>query len=260
MKNYIHGYDMNVYLSNDYRDINFARENNVLVKKMIIIPNGAAADEFDNINFSEFRKLHQIPESDFLILHVGSYTGEKGHKEAISMFFKANIENATFLFIGNKYEYFIRRSRYKYPLLLLRWFFSRFKNKKVIFTFLSREDTVKAFKSANLFMFPSNIECSPIVLFEAMAGNTAFLVTDVGNSKEIIEWSNGGVLLPTKINNNGRSHVIESEGVKILEELYNNPVKLKSISDKGYASWKDKFTWEKITKQYELLYKQLISE
>ncbi|MDX2173403.1 MAG: glycosyltransferase family 4 protein [Bacteroidota bacterium] len=258
MKQYIHGYDMNVYLSNNYRDINFARENKVSNAKIIIIPNGAAEDEFENIDFTGFRKEHAIPENDFLILHVGSYTGDKGHREAVSMFFKANIKNATLLFIGNKYEYFIKRSRYKYPLLLLRWMFAGFKNKKVIFSFLSRTETVKAFKSADLFLFPSNIECSPIVLFEAMAGHTGFLVSDVGNSKEIIEWSKAGILIPTKINQKGRSVVVESEGKKLIEELYSHPNKLKELSANGYKVWREKFTWEKITKQYEVLYKQLI--
>lgn len=260
MKQDIHGYDMNVYLSNDYRDINFARENKVSEEKIIIIPNGAAEDEFEKMDYSDFRKKHGIPENDFLILHVGSYTGEKGHKEAISMFFKANIKNTTFLFIGNKYEHFIRRGRYKYPMLLLRWLFARLKNKKVIFTFLSRQETVQAFKSADLFLFPSNIECSPIVLFEAMAGHTAFLATDVGNCKEIVEWSGGGLILPTIINKKGRSHAIEKLGVKLIEELYYNPDKLKELSDKGFASWKNKFTWEKITKQYETLYSNLLSD
>ena len=33
---------------------------------------------------------------------------------------------------------------------------------------------------------------------------------------------------------------------------------LKELSDKGFASWKNKFTWEKIAKQYETLYQTLI--
>lgn len=259
MKEYIHCYDQNVYLSDDYRDINFARHQKVSENKICIIPNGAAEDEFENTDCSDFRKKYSIPENDFLILHVGSYTGHKGHKEAISIFLKANIKNATILFIGHKFEYFIKRSRYKYPLILFKWLFARFKNKKIIFTFLDRKDTVKAFKSADLFLFPSNIECSPIVLFEAMAANTAFLVSDVGNSKEIIEWSKGGILIPTTISKSGMSYANESKGAKIVEDLYENRTKLKSISNRGYDSWKEKFTWEKITLQYELLYKQLIS-
>lgn len=259
MKTDIHGYDMNVYLSNDYRDINFARTHQVNENKIIIIPNGAAKDEFDATDSYDFRKQHNIPENHFLILHVGSYTGEKGHKEAISMFFKANIKNTTILFIGNKYEYFIKRSRYKYPLLLLRWLIAPLKNKKIIFTFLSRIETVKAFKSADLFLFPSNIECSPIVLFEAMAGNTAFLATDVGNCKEIIDWSKGGLLIPTRINKKGRSYADVNAGVKLMEDLYTNTDALKQLSNKGYESWNEKFTWERISLQYEKLYKQLIT-
>ena len=68
---------------------------------------------------------------------------------------------------------------------------------------MDRVLTVNAFKQANLFLFPSLIECSPIVLFEAMASSTPFLVSDVGNSKEIVKWTGGGELLPTTVDRYG---------------------------------------------------------
>jgi glycosyltransferase involved in cell wall biosynthesis len=54
-------------------------------------------------------------------------------------------------------------------------------------TSLSRIETLAAYHQADLFLFPSNIECSPLVLFESIASKTPFLTTDVGNAKEIIE-------------------------------------------------------------------------
>ena len=65
------------------------------------------------------------------------------------------------------------------------------KNMRILILNIDREETVAFYQTADLFLFPSNIECSPIVLFEAMASKTPFLVTDVGNSKEIISWSEG---------------------------------------------------------------------
>lgn len=96
---------------------------------------------------------------------------------------------------------------------------------KIIFTFLSREDTVAAYKQSNLFLFPSNIECSPIVLFECAASKLPFLSTDVGNSIEIATWTKGGEIMPTIKTDDGFSKVNINEGAKMLNELYNNEFK-----------------------------------
>src|SRR3954464_8829240 len=77
-------YDSNVFLSNDYRDINFARKNGI--NKNLIIPNGAAADEFLPQSKIDIRKKLGIGSDEFFILHVGSYTGVKGHAEAIRIY------------------------------------------------------------------------------------------------------------------------------------------------------------------------------
>ncbi|MBN8702668.1 MAG: glycosyltransferase family 4 protein [Bacteroidetes bacterium] len=257
MKTWIHQYDMNVYLSNDYRDINFAKKNNVT--KTIIIPNGAAADEFENCDSKYLRKKYNIPQDNFLILHVGSYTGIKGHKEALKIFLKSNIKNATLLFIGNKYQYFYRHLIKNFPLGL-RFLLSKLGSKQVIINHISRKDTVAAYKEADLFLFPSNIECSPIVLFECMAAKTPFLTTNVGNSKEIIEWSNAGKLLPTTFDSEGYSHATCNESTKMLEEMYNDHTTRNQLAENGYKAWKEKFSWEIITQQYEKLYLSLISE
>ncbi|MGE0568367.1 MAG: glycosyltransferase family 4 protein, partial [Bacteroidia bacterium] len=159
MKQFIHHYDMNVYLSDDYRDINYARDNGV--KNLTLIPNGAAEDEFlaeDKINI---RKELGLKESDFILLLVGSYTGWKGHKEAIEMFLNIKTENVVLLMIGNNYQYF-RISPKKQPVLFFKYFWNKcFGKKKIIFNFYSREFTVAAYKQANLFLCPSNVECSP---------------------------------------------------------------------------------------------------
>jgi glycosyltransferase involved in cell wall biosynthesis len=125
---------------------------------------------------------------------------------------------------------------------------------------LQRNQIVASYQQADLFLFPSNIECSPIVLFEAIASKTPFLVTNVGNSKEIIEWTKGGELLPTNIDENGLSHADIPRSAKLLSNVLKDPNKIIKMKENGYANWLERFTWEKIAEQYEQLYAQLISE
>lgn len=291
MQSWIHQYDMNIFLSHNYRDINFAKQNGV--KNTVLIPNGAAADEFLTENPVDIRKLLEIPDRHFLILDVGSHTGVKGHEEAIEIFSRANIKNATFLLIGNDpggcTNSCIKRGHEMNGCPSYRR-----SDKKLIIANLSREETVAAYKSAELFLFTSNIECSPIVLFECMASRTPFLTTDVGNSAEIIEWSKSGILLPTSksehltervpclgwnlfrymrewiavIVSRRRSATQEAtfsraiikESVSILERFINAPDKRLQMAEAGFKAWQSRFTWEKIARDYEGLYENLLRE
>lgn len=257
MKTQIHGYDMNVYLSHDYRDINFARENKV--KHMTVIPNGAAEDEFLPATDINVRKELGITENDFLLLLVGSYTGWKGHKEAIELFLRSDLKNATLLMIGNNYEYF-KRQYIKNPALAWLVLKNRlFGSKKIIFNYYPRKFTVAAYKQANLFLFPSNVECSPIVLFECAAAKLPFISTDVGNTPEIAEWTKGGLIMPTTKDEGGFSHVNINEGVKMLNAIYADKQKREKMAEESFAIWKAKYSWEVITKAYEQLYLNLLN-
>ena len=156
--------------------------------------------------------------------------------------------------IGRGCELVCARSMTKFN----RSIFRIFDRKRLLITTLSREDTVDLYKSADIFIFPSNIECSPIVLFESCASKTPFIVSDVGNSKEIVEWTNGGLLIPTRIDKRGLSHIKIKDGVKILEKLYFDEDLRQNLASNGYKSWLNNFTWEDISKKYETLYLNLL--
>lgn len=258
MKTYIHEYDMNVYLSNDYRDINFARENGV--SKLTLIPNGAGEDEFLAKQEINIRQTLGLPEHHALILHVGSYSGWKGHEEAIRIFLKSGISDATLLMIGNNYEAF----KFKWlqePRLALTYFFDRLRGKKrVIFKYFSRPFTVAAYKQSDIFLFPSNIECSPIVLFECAAAGLPFLSSDSGNAPEIAGWTGGGLILPTRKDDNGFSFVKIEEAAQMLRQLYDNPKKREEMGKRAFQNWKQYYSWEVIAKRYEELYKNLLEK
>jgi glycosyltransferase involved in cell wall biosynthesis len=257
MKFWIKQYDICIYASNDYKDINFARKYGA--NNNILIPNGAGKDEFNQeLNIDIKRKL-DIPNNHFLILHVGSHTGVKGHKEAIQMFKNAKIKHATFLITANNLNCICTKNCFRSAKFFNYNPISRLSDKKIVIKSLSRQETVSAYHKADLFLFPSNIECSPIVLFEAMASKTPFLTTDVGNAKEIIEWSNDGELLPTIKFANGYVKADVKASTKVLEQLFYDSERRKRMVINGYKKWKNLFTWEKITKQYENLYIKLLS-
>ena len=257
MKTRLGFYDMNVFLSNDYRDINFARKNGII--KNIVIPNGAGADEFLTPVQIDIRKKYNIKPTDFFIVHVGTYTGVKGHVEAIKIYLKSTLTDAVLLFAGNENAAFERfvNSHWRFQLWKL---FNLPKKKRFIIAELSRAEIVNALKQADLFLFPSKIEGSPIVLFEAMASHTPFLCSDVGNSAEIIEWSHGGELLPTQIDEKGYSSVLIRKAAKCLDAIYKNKKRRLELGDNGFTAWKNNFSWEIIVKKYEQLYTDLLKK
>jgi glycosyltransferase involved in cell wall biosynthesis len=281
MKSWLHDYDMNVFLSDTYRDIVFAKHAGV--SNLVIIPNGASADEFLQQTEIDIRQALHIPASATLILHVGTFTGAKGQLEALRIFNKAHIRNTVLLLAGNspaaggitaKVKNFIKfglslftvhrpigAGYYRLMAACSNWLYlpNLLRNKKVIVTGLDRKRVVAAFRAADLFLFPSMIECSPIVLFESMAGQTAFLTTDVGNSAEIIEWTGGGVLLPTEVDATGISHVQIAAAAQELEKQVVDTAGRATLRENGHAAFLQKFTWEKITEQYDQLFKQLVA-
>jgi glycosyltransferase involved in cell wall biosynthesis len=258
MKTWMKSYDANVFLSNDYRDINFARANGIT--KNHIIPNGAAADEFLPESKMDIRKKLGIGPEEFVLLHVGSYTGLKGHMEALKIYVKSKIRDGVILFIGHNNESF--NSSIKSSKKFKMWkLLNSGSNKRVIVKHdLTREETIAAYKCADLFLFPSNVECSPIVLFECMAAKTPFLTTDVGNAKEIIEWSSCGMLLPTNIDAAGYSHAEIEESTRLLDDIYDNYILREQMGKQGFKAWEENFTWEILSKKYEGLYMNLLNQ
>ena len=131
----------------------------------------------------------------------------------------------------------------------LIYFLTRTRNKRFRYIFtisLTRRETVATYHQADIFLFPSMVECSPIVLFESLASKTPFLVTDVGNAKEIISWTQGGKLLSTTVDKHGLSHANIEESAKLLSDLLHDSVSISEMQTRGYSSWMKRFTWEEI--------------
>jgi glycosyltransferase involved in cell wall biosynthesis len=260
MRDWIRRYDACVFASESYRDIDFARQ--VGVRNIRVIPNGAASEEFSDRQLPDIRERLGVSDDDFLILNVGSHTGRKGHWEALEMFRRSKTRDSVLLIIGNPIgnpivSSCLRKCKIKSAFIGLSPK-ARADRKRVIMRAYPREGVVSAYLSADLFLFPSNIECSPIVLYEAMASRTPFLTTDVGNAKEIIEWGHGGLLIPTTFDNEGYSHANVNAGAALVEKLWKDQELLRKLAESGFRAWKERFTWDQIAKEYERLYLELM--
>jgi glycosyltransferase involved in cell wall biosynthesis len=284
MGEWMRSYDACVFLSDSYRDIDFARREGV--ERIAIIPNGAAAEEFDRPRDPGLRARLGIPDDHFLVLHVSGYLSvAKGQAEALEIFSGAQLEDATLLLVSPDFAQSLARSltprqlasglyhllrgkglrALAFPTQLqvmkhLRRRRNRAARRQVLVHALSREDTVSAFLEADLLLFPSWIECSPLVLFEAAASRTPFLVTDVGNSAEIIRWTGGGELLTGQPSHDreGSVHADVAAGSEALDALRGDTVTRERMAAAAQAAWSRHFTWERITDQYETLYRRLM--
>jgi glycosyltransferase involved in cell wall biosynthesis len=123
--------------------------------------------------------------------------------------------------------------------------------KKAFLLDLPRTELIEAYQEADLFVFASIIEYSPLVLFEAAASGTPFLAVPVGNSEEIALWTQGGVICPAKKDKQGYTRVDTQELADHIKQLINSPELLAEMGKKARARWEKYFSWDKITDQYE---------
>lgn len=259
LPNHLRKFDATVYMSKDYRDINFAKGHQL--RNIHFIPNGADETEFSQ-PLSEDRK-RQLKKKygikGLVIMTIANYTGEKGHEELLYVFKRLPVIRATLISAGGItpgigcYDMFKTRAE--------RINTSRkFIGKQVIMVDGSqRREVIDLLKMADLFLFFSNIECSPLVLFEAAAAGVPFVASAAGNSVEIAKWTGGGIIVKTHGHPNGRVGADLKNALIQTTKLAYNPLKRRVMSQTARQNWQKKFTWEKIANDYIKLYQSLLN-
>jgi glycosyltransferase involved in cell wall biosynthesis len=282
-------YDHLVFHADHYRDIDFARQHNI--NHYSIIPNGASQAEFEVVD-NTFRRRYSIPENEPLLLTVGGHTGQKGHRLCMEALGRLKNERATLIIIGNIFhrtnfgDLFLRPLLHHFRYLRLfeaikliaysllggvhpgclsecrsraTWINLRQRGKKrVLLLDPPRQDVIAAYHAADLFVFGSNIEYSPLVLFEALASRTPFVSLACGNAAEIAAWSQGGIIAPTFLQENRYVDSTPDEFTSAIASLLNDEKKRAGLADTGHRRWLEKFTWEQIVLEYEDLYQRLL--
>jgi len=284
-------YDHLIFHADDYRDTNFARRHKI--EHFSIIPNGACEIEFDRVDHT-FRERYGIPDDMLLLLTIGSHTAAKGHRLCIEAFSRLDIERAVLVIIGNIPDGRLHRKVFARSLLdearrmnigsllktiaraLLggtapgclpddrmrsRWINLRGLGKKrSLLLDPPREDAVAALQAADLFIFGSNVEYSPLVLYEAVAARTPFVSLACGNAAEIASWTGGGVIAPTIQQEYGYVDGDADVFADVIAQLLRDQARLDSLAESGYLAWKDRFTWDKLVDKYEGLYRSLLEK
>jgi len=246
-------YDATVYMAEEYRDIGFARAHGL--ENIHVIPNGADEVEFgDEIAADrrvQLRDEHGVRGA--MIMTVANYTGEKGHAELLHVFKRLPME-ATLVSAGATtpgigcYDMFreeaerINGSR-------------RFPDKRVVMLEgRDRRLVCDMLKCADLFVFLSNIEASPLVLYEAAAAGVPFVSSDAGNSREIAKWTNGGVIVRSRSQPNGRVKASVLDALWKTTRLARADGRRRAMGAAARDSWQRRFTWEKLAGEYLKLY------
>lgn len=289
-------FDAVVYHAEEYRDINFSKRHQI--NNDVFIPNAADINEFSISKDTFFRNLISVDNDTFIILTVGTLTGSKGHLELVKAYSELDLKGRKSLLIlngnqpelnGNKASIYNKISAlakiygYRYTVrhivksvlircgldvgnkdTILSWAQKINKkqssHKKVIVTDFNRKDLVQAYLNSDLFVFASNIEYSPLVLFEACAAGLPFLTVPVGNSEEITKWTGGGEMCEAEVDESGYTRVSPTRLAARIEEMAFSTEKLKKLGQIGLEMSTKKYNWDVISREYESLFQSLTSK
>lgn len=123
--------------------------------------------------------------------------------------------------------------------------------KRVLVVDLPREDLVQAYMHADLFVFASWIEYSPLVLFESAAAGTPFLSAQVGNADEVARWTGAGVMGPSIVDARGYTRIDLERFADQWGQLMQDKEGLRELGRNGKKNWAARFTWGRIAQEYE---------
>ena len=248
-------YDHLVFHSHTYRDAKFAREHGL--ESFSVIPNGASRQEFDAVG-QTFRQGYAIPEEMPLLLTVSNHTPLKGHGLVMEAFRLARTGPAVLVIIGKAIGRLSCLPICQARGGLIRAF--TMGKKRVVLLDVHRTETLAAYKAADLFLLGSRLECSPLVLFEAVASGTPFISTACGNAEEIASWTGGGVIIPTRQNGDGTVTAEARAMAVAIEALLLDNNKRAAMAEAGVNAWRERFTWDHIADRYERLYQGLVGK
>ncbi|MFC1454945.1 glycosyltransferase family 4 protein [Candidatus Undinarchaeota archaeon] len=112
-----------------------------------------------------------------------------------------------------------------------------------------QEELVPVYKKTGIFVLPSIWEGFPFTLLEAMSCECACIATKVGGVPDLIEDGKNGILIDV----GDTKHLRESIIALLEDENYR-----KKLGKNARKKIKKDFSWEKITKQTEEVYRDLI--
>jgi len=199
-------------------------------EKSIVIPNG--------IDIESFSKFKLSPSQNILI-NIGRLNPQKNQKELIEII-RYLPDDVTLEIIGEGGE------RRKIENLIKKY---RLEKRVKLIGSLPREETLNLLAKSKIYVSSSLWEGLPLTLLEAGALGIPIVATKVTGNIDIIEDNNSGFLYE-----NGSPRQAAEKIKKLLmdKELY------QKISKNIKEAVKEKFSLEKMIKDYKNLYQSLV--
>lgn len=265
-----------VFHTKEYQDFEFLKKN-LKSSQYSIITNGACLEEFKKLKSKTQHKRDLGINESFLILLNSSLSIDKGQLEFINAMknFKSTkkiriIINANYENSSNLYKFFISLLKFFYKFFIYRqvqlnpsliYWFIKYKslqlnrNVKLSIVNLPRDKLINIYKASDLFIFTSKIEYCPLVVYESMASQTAFISSDVGNVNAVIKKYNSGMLCKKIKTNNNLVQFSSSDLIKKINHLVVDSTKRELLAKNGREAFLKELNWNKIFISYAKLFK-----
>ncbi|HUL44613.1 MAG TPA: glycosyltransferase family 4 protein [Bacteroidota bacterium] len=227
-----------IYLSDNYIDAEFGREHQLT--NGIVIPNAASEKEFSSRPVDAFRQRYGL-QDQLVVLNVSNHSTAKNHCffwNVVRMFPRTAIAP---VMIGNAYRGFPRKWIHE---CYAHCRVDAMRSRGLLLEHAPRSDVVDAYMDADVFLFGSKIECSPLVMFESFASKTLFVTTDCGNVKDYED-----IVCIVKD---------EHEARRVIEDFMKHPDHYDGRIEKGYRLFRERLHWKAISREYEKLYRDIV--
>jgi glycosyltransferase involved in cell wall biosynthesis len=198
----------------------------------------------------EFRKIYAVSDDCVAIGIIGRLVQIKNHELFLKLAKKVRDETnkkLKFFIIGDgELMPELQNSALNYQLIS----HSYGENDSLVFTsWIKNID--EAIAGLDIIVMTSNNEGTPVSLIEAQAGERAIVSTDVGGIRDIILAGESGLISPKDDLNEMSNNLLS---------LINDEKRRKHMGESGYAFVKDKFTYDRLANDMNLLYKELLDK
>jgi glycosyltransferase involved in cell wall biosynthesis len=114
---------------------------------------------------------------------------------------------------------------------------------------VEKDQLVKLYQNATLFVLPSYHEGLPTVLLEAMSCGLPVIATDVRGNRDVISDGENGILVPQRA---------PKKLAEAIRNLLDDEKTKKTLSENARKTIEEKYTWEAVSSKFLRCYESLV--
>jgi len=238
--------DSTITICNNYTEI--AKKEGINVSKFQTIYDGIKAKEIIS-NFRKELKINSQLIKKPIVAMIGRIDTEQKRQqdfiEAAEIVLK-EIPEVYFLIVGGTSNPYEEKQKKELELLIEK---KRISHRVLLTGFISNLEEI--LMNIDIFVLPSIKEGVPAAILEAMVAKKPVIASNVGGISEVVIDGETGFLIEPK-----NPEIIAEKIIFLLK----NPEKAKEMGESGYQRIKNYFTLEKMAREHEKLYEELIKK